>query len=188
MTQETYAFDADDVLLEGVQYMTQCAKEALPHKDIAILKRDFDLKIRFGISKEESNQVWSVWRKNLPHQLPFEGVAQAIRKIRKRKKIAIVTAIPPELMQARVECFKYHGIEWDEFYPTGFSGGKRKTLEALRPQKFFDDRLTNMRDAQGLGIHRVWVEHPEEIQCIEHQAHYYEERVASILDHINRHY
>lgn len=186
--QETYAFDADDVLLEGVEYMLFCAKTALPDKEISIKKHDFDLTIRFGISKQEANKVWEVWRANLSRQDAFEGVAQAIRKIRRKRKIAIVTAIPAFLQEARLECFRYHGIEWDEFYPTGFAGGKRATLEKLRPKKFFDDRLTNMRDAHGLGIHRVWVEHPNEIQCIEHQEHYYEERVASILDHIDKYY
>ena len=188
MTSDIYAFDADDVLLESTQYMFACAVEALPHKNITIQKNDFNLCLRFGVTKEESNDIWTVWRNNLHRQIPFEGVAQALRKIRKKNRIAIVTAIPAELQRARLECFKYHGIEFDEFYATGFSGGKRATLEKIKPKKFFDDRLTNMRDAQGLGIHRVWVEHPQEIQCIDHETHLYEEKVNSILEHINRHY
>ena len=176
------AFDADDVLLPTIALLEECASEVMG-RPIRSLTPRFDLKVRFGLEQEDVAKVFALFQAELHRQPIMDGVAELLNQLQDNGWcLQVVTAIPDAALEGRRRCFARNGVSFTNIHASGHHGSKKAILASIAPKAFFDDRLTNLAPLEKGAMHRVWIEHPHEIQCIDVDPNHFDDKASSVVE------
>lgn len=161
MENNVIALDVDGVLLD-CDLGFRLVAEAILGRKMEPLNSEYDLKVRYQLTAEESAIVFE---KMKTHELGWKGMPKLENAIEAALhlqeigyNIQLVTAIPEELKELRLECLKNYGLIPDGIHCAGHhTASKKEILQKINPIMLVDDRLKHLYECDEVE-YRVWVD------------------------------
>lgn len=156
--------DADGVILHFEGTFQTAASEILQRRIVPV-SNSYDLDLKYGITKEEEIAVWDHFADSgcFSRIEPFPGASIAVRALEKAGYlINIVTGIPEERLNARMDNFQKMGFQPKSIHGVGHGrASKTPKLRDIAPVMFVDDRLEHLHAVPEVPI-LVWIDHGDE--------------------------
>lgn len=161
---DSVVFDVDGVILDFHQGFLNASKVVLD-KELTEVTKSYNLCKRYNITEEEKNKIWKYVDEVEIANFPLiKGADLVFNYFKEIANVSIVTGIYEKSKIKRIENLEKYGINIEEkdiyCVETGTSS-KRKYLQSLNPQIFFDDRLQHLNESEFIP-YRVWVNHNDE--------------------------
>lgn len=153
MKKQILALDCDGVILNYNQQFGIIYEKLFNKKLDIVNPLSYHAEDYFGIklSESEKKEFYKYFMKDgWSNMQPFDNVKETIDELKKDFKIIIVTSMPSQAKEKRMNNLKKFEIHFDELYATGrsikHSNPKKEILDELKPHYFVDDLLHNFKD------------------------------------------
>jgi len=182
--EKAVVLDVDGVLFDFDSGFAEMASFLYDRK-ISRLSNRYDLSKRFGLTEKEFKTTWQAMMNGGFASLPaLPGAIESFEKLKSwGYSIHLVTGIPDEIKDMRLDNFRMHGIFPDTIDCVGSGTSKKDDkIAQYKPVLYADDRLIHLLDAHFVP-HRVFIDRKDEQEhtCTKHVDYTVDELCDFIL-------